>query len=426
MTSTLRWKPARTVGEPPVNPTPEGARPTQLAASLAGDSGGDRPQPTSAGSEIPLRALELIGRSPRSLVRTVGAGIDLLTFTGPAYLLRRRREQAALQALGGELKRTLYRRVWAEAATELGADLHELPGDLTELRKDGASVRVQWDQVMLDDAATIELALDKTAVEELLAGASLPVPDSVALTYTELARAERLLDDGGGPLVVKPTSGTGGGDGVTAGIERRADLLRASLRASRSDPRLIVQRQLAGDMHRILLLDGELVDVIRSRPPRVTGDGRSSIADLIAADNQRRLNGAGVEGLKLLLVDLDCAITLARQGMSLSTRPGRGETVQVKQATNQNAPRDNESIGTAISDDLARQARAAAGIVGLRLAGVDVVTPDASKPMADTGGAIIEVNGNPGLHHHYLVSHPEQATKVTVPILRTLLGEAWG
>jgi cyanophycin synthetase len=60
----------------------------------------------------------------------------------------------------------------------------------------------------------------------------------------------------------------------------------------------------------------------------------------------------------------------------------------------------------------------AVAATGLRLAGVDVVTPDVTAPLAQSGGVVLEVNGNPALHQHYQVADPESATRVCVPVLR--------
>jgi D-alanine-D-alanine ligase-like ATP-grasp enzyme len=58
----------------------------------------------------------------------------------------------------------------------------------------------------------------------------------------------------------------------------------------------------------------------------------------------------------------------------------------------------------------------------VRLAGVDLITTDLTASLHATGGVIIEVNGGPGLHHHYHVADRAGATRVAIPILRRLLG----
>ena len=70
---------------------------------------------------------------------------------------------------------------------------------------------------------------------------------------------------------------------------------------------------------------------------------------------------------------------------------------------------------------LVEACRRAAAAVGLRLAGVDVITPDASQPLESAGGVVAEVNGTPGIHHHYHVADTAKATPVAVPILERVL-----
>ncbi len=84
---------------------------------------------------------------------------------------------------------------------------------------------------------------------------------------------------------------------------------------------------------------------------------------------------------------------------------------------------DNETVREALAPELVADARTAAAAVGLRLAGVDVITPDASQPLREAGGVITDVNGTPGIHRHYLVADADGATRVAVPILDTLLRE---
>ena len=171
----------------------------------------------------------------------------------------------------------------------------------------------------------------------------------------------------------------------------------------------------------MLYLDGQLIDVVRRSSPRVVGDGRSTIAKLIAAENRRRIRARGSAGLTLLRIDLDCLFTLARTGLSLSSVPSSAAAVVVKTVTNQNAPCDNETVLELISEDVIAAGAAAVRAVGLRLAGVDLITTDPRRSLAETDGVIIEVNGNPGLHHHYHVAQPAMATHVAVPVLRAVL-----
>ena len=184
---------------------------------------------------------------------------------------------------------------------------------------------------------------------------------------------------------------------------------------------MLVEEQVRGEVYRLLFLEGELLDVLLRFPPRVPGDGRSTLAQLIEAENVRRLEARGHAGLHLLTMDLDAVLTLERAGLTLASVPAEGELVQLKVVTNQNRVEDNETVREGVSDELVEQCRRAAALVGVRVAGVDIVTPDISRPLSNGHGAIVEVNGTPGLHYHYQVADTERATRVAVPVLERLL-----
>jgi cyanophycin synthetase len=274
--------------------------------------------------------------------------------------------------------------------------------------------------VALDDPDTHRVALDKALVHQMLVDQALPVPAYAEFDISDTGTPLDFLRRSGTPCVIKPASGTSGGKGVAGGVMSPLELARARLSAARYGRRLLIERQVPGEMHRLLFLDGELLDVVRRRRPTVVGDGRSTIAELIARENRRRIDEAQRSGL--IRIDLDCVFTLASQGLELESVPGESQTVIVKTASSENRVEDNETIRE-ISSELTNEAAAAVRAVGLRLGGVDAVTPDTSRSLADAGGAIIEINGTPGLDYHYDVAEPARATRVAVPILQTLLDQ---
>jgi cyanophycin synthetase len=156
-------------------------------------------------------------------------------------------------------------------------------------------------------------------------------------------------------------------------------------------------------------------------PPRLEGDGRATVQELLEAENARRLEAAGAAGLSLLDVGLDTVFTLERQGLRLDSIVPAGTVVAVQTVTNDNRIEDTETIIEPLDPELVAAARRAATAVGLRLAGVDVITPDASQPLERAGGVVAEVNGTPGIHHHYHVADAAKATPVAVPILERVL-----
>jgi len=357
---------------------------------------------------------------PWRSARNLGAGLDLLRRSGPLYGWIRWRDERAWARPGGHATR-VYEAIWRDAAGALGAEVLSLGDGYFEVRRGDRWTRTWMHWVMLDDIVTVRLALDKTMVGAMLAGEGLPTPEQREFGFRDLAPAREFLGVGTTPCVVKPASGTSGGEGVTSGVRSFAELQRAALRASRGDTRLLIERQAPGDAYRLLFLDGELLDVVRRRPPSVVGDGASTVAGLIAAENHRRTAAGGRLGLRLLKVDLDCALALERAGLRLSSVPEAGRTVVLKGVVSQNAAEQNETVTEAPAGELVAEATAGVRRAGLRLAGVDLHTPDLGRSLRDAGGAIIEINGTPGLHYHYQVADEANASRVAVPILEGAL-----
>jgi cyanophycin synthetase len=366
-----------------------------------------------------IGALGSAGRPGREL----GVRLDILRSTGVRYARQRRREEALLTALASDPRKSAYRVIWQRAADEVGAELTVIHGDFLELRAGERRARVWRHWVPLDDAVTLRFALDKTAVHEVLSRAGLPLPEHEEWDASKLNGAAEFLERSPTPCVVKPTGGASG-SGATTGVRTRDQLLRARLRAARLSRRLLIERQAEGDMYRLLFMDGELLDTVRRRPPRVTGDGRATIRELIAAENAGRLDPDHPVSMPILRVDLDCLFTLEAAGLSLESVLPTDATIPVKTVTSQNSIEDNETVREPIAPDLVAEAREAAAQVGVRLAGVDLITPDLSRCLKESGGVIIEVNGTPGLHYHYQVADEANATPVAVPILRRLLEES--
>ena len=368
-----------------------------------------------------ISALDSAGRPGREL----GVRLDLLRSTGIRYAMQRRREEARVADSATDARSSAYGMIWQQAAEELGAELSVLHGEFLEIVRDGASTRVWRHWVPLDDAVTLRLALDKLVVHDVLSRAGLPVPEHHAFDAGGFARARAFLERSGGPCVVKPIN-SASGSGTTTGVRMPEQLLRARLRAARISRELLIERQVEGDMYRLLFLDGDLLDAVQRRPPRVTGNGRASIRELIAAENERRLDPARRRSMPILRVDLDCVFALEAAGLKLGSVLAEGQTVAVKTVTSQNRIEDNETIREPLASEIVADARLAAERVGLRLAGVDLVTRDLRRPLSQSGGAIIEVNGTPGLHYHYQVADGANATRVAVPILMKLLEEPRG
>ncbi|HYF44759.1 MAG TPA: hypothetical protein VD926_01025, partial [Acidimicrobiales bacterium] len=351
----------------------------------------------------------LYRRLSRSSARTrqLWQRIDLTQELGVRLAFAHRADKVASRRWAPAARLALYREIWGDAADEIGAAHEHLGDGYVRFTLGEARSTVWFHNTQLDDPVTLRLALDKVMVHGLLRDAGIPVPEHRQFTPGDPEPGLELLRQAGGAFVVKPASGTSGGTGVTCAVDSERDFHRAGLHAARLGERLLIERHLVGEEFRFLFLDGELLDVIRRRAPHVTGDGTSTVAELVSAENHRREAGGGHDGISVLELDLDSVLTLDQAGLAVDSVVPAGTAVAVKSAANSNAPADNDTVDLVeIDETVVDQARAAASILGLRFAGVDLITPDVSRPFAEVGGAIVEVNGTPGLSYHYLVSDP--------------------
>jgi glutathione synthase/RimK-type ligase-like ATP-grasp enzyme len=315
-----------------------------------------------------------------------------------------------------------YEDVWREAAGELGATFEELGGGVFKVSCNGASTRVLNNCTTLDDPVTLHVALDKPLVSKILRSHGLPTPDSVEFTLDSLNQAYEFLARYG-VCVVKPADGTAGGDGVTTRIVTRRQLFKAAVRATGyGSTRLLAEEQAEGDTTRLLYLDGQLLDAVKRNPPSVLGDGKSSVSQLVRGLNQKRVDAGYQLAQATLQYDLEMKLTLARQKLSWRSVPAEGRRVVLKEVTNDNMADENESVAEQVSEGIIAAGRRAAEVIGARLVGIDIMTPDIRSGLEEAGGKILEVNTTPGLHLHYFTRGG--ACRVAVPILKTCLEHA--
>jgi cyanophycin synthetase len=370
------------------------------------------------------------GRVTSALARLGGLGkpgallgleLDLARALGPAAALRRLR--AGGGSLPASVRDEIYDRVWRSAAAAVGAEVQARPGGFLEIRRGEQGTRVRGSLLPLDDPVTLELAGDKPLVHTVLAEAGLPVPEHVVIGAGDDAAAVEFIERAA-PCVVKPAFGSGRGAGITGFVSSADEFQRARLRALRYDAqRLLVERQALGDEYRVLVLRGEALGVVRREPPHVVGDGRSTVRELVAAENARRAEAAGAAGVWAIDVDLDMLFALRRQGLDLSAVADAGRRVRVHAGSSQGSEREAHvvAVGDASVRGIVDAGRRAAAAIGSEFASVEIITPDAGADLGAAGGVILEINTTPGIAQHYLVSDHAHIEPVAELILERLL-----
>lgn len=319
-------------------------------------------------------------------------------------------------------RRAFYEQAWRDAAGELGCTITRLAPDIFQVERGGHGVRVCMNYSPLDDSVTLRLAGHKPAVYRLLAADGVPVPRHIVVDRSGYAAASAFQRAARGPVVVKPAYGTGAGAGVTTSIGSARRLFDAMAWSLVFCPEIVVEEQIAGANYRLLYLDGELVDCIERKPPKVTGDGKASIRQLVRRENELRVHSGLSMAQTLLPIDMDMRNSLAIQGRTLGTVPAEAEVVFVKTVINSNRAEENESVSVQPNESTVSMGRRAVNRLGVRLAGVDIITPDIGTDIVSAGGAMVDVNTTPG--HYYHCMQKGRSFSPARAILRAALGES--
>ncbi len=283
------------------------------------------------------------------------------------------------------------------AATERGIPHIRLnDGNLVQLGYGASQRRIWTAETDLTSAIAEGIAQDKDLTKSLLATCGVPVPEGAIVSSAE--EAWEAAEEIGLPVVVKPSDGNHG-RGVSLDLNTREEVQAAFVLAEPHGSEVMVERYVRGHEFRLLVVGGRVVAAARGEVACVMGDGRSTVAQLVDAQlNTDPRRGAGEDfPLSTINTETDGAIVLdlQRQGLSPQAVPADGREVLIQR---------NGNVAIDCTDEVHPEVdyivSLAARVVGLDIAGIDVVAQDISRPLHAQGGAIVEVNAGPGLLMH--------------------------
>lgn len=259
----------------------------------------------------------------------------------------------------------------------------------------GANQRRIWTAETNRTSAIAEgVSRDKDLTKRLLEDCGVPVPEGRLVDSAQ--DAWDAAQSVGLPVVVKPCDGNHG-RGVFTNLVTQAEVETAYGIAVDEGSGVMVERFVEGDEHRLLVVGGRMVAAARGDVASVVGDGASTVRELVESQiNSDPRRGRDEESpLNPIRLDSAARLELARQGLDGDSVPAAGRTVLIQR--NGNVSID---VTAAVHPSIARTVALAARVVGLDIAGVDLVARDISAPLAGQRGAVVEVNAGPGLLMH--------------------------
>ena len=188
---------------------------------------------------------------------------------------------------------------------------------------------------------------------------------------------------------------------MTTNISGEADLREAFARAKEISDKVIVEKSYTGNDYRMLVVDGRLVAAAMREPAAVTGDGEHTIEELIAIENRNPRRGYGHEKVMTRLSTSSVTENLLeRAGYAPETVLPEGDVFRLELTANLSSGGSAVDVTDTIHKANRFMAERIATIIGLDIAGIDVIAPTLDQPVKKIGGAVIEVNAAPGLRMH--------------------------
>jgi cyanophycin synthetase len=328
-------------------------------------------------------------------------------------------ELEALQALADE-----YRLGPSTAAIVAAARKRTIPvmrltatSSLVQLGYGVYQKRIQASETSHTSEIAVAMCQDKALTNQMLRTVGVPVPEGQVVASAE--EAWKAAQDAGLPVVVKPADGNQG-KGVSVNLSKMEEVSAAYAIARGFARDVLVERYVTGDDYRLLVINGALVAAARRDPAMIVGDGVRTVRQLVEIANQdtRRRPGHS-SSLSRIVLDEAVDLVLSQQGLTTESIPNAGQAVKLRTNANLSTGGTATDVTDEVHPSNARIAELAAEILGLDIAGIDILCRDIGRPLGEQGGAIVEVNAAPGLRMHL---HPAQglARDVGTPIVEML------
>jgi cyanophycin synthetase len=305
-----------------------------------------------------------------------------------------------------------------EEARRRGIPVRRLnSGSLVQLGLGRNLRRIQATMTDYTSAIGVEIAQDKEDTKRVLSNIGLPVPrGDTARTTTEAAA---IAEEIGFPVILKPVDASHG-RGISGRLDSVEAVRQAWTAAREVSRRVVIEHYYGGRDHRVLVVNGKVVACAERVPAHVVGDGQHTVRELIDEANRDPRRGIGhTKILTRIPSDEGTATFLARSGRSLDTVPAPDEIVMLRGTANLSTGGTSIDRTDEMHPDNVTACEMAAAIVGLDIAGIDVLTPDISVPFRENDAVIVEVNAAPGIRMH---THPTEGTprNVGAPVLDML------
>jgi D-alanine-D-alanine ligase-like ATP-grasp enzyme len=297
--------------------------------------------------------------------------------------------------------------------------------------KNGNRVLFRGTNLNINPLGSAEIAKDKGFAYFFLKHYGYQVPEGQTFfsdKLNERIEPKRTIDDGlsyskklGFPVIVKPNNLSQGT--LVTKVYNKKEYYSTARKILQRSPVMLVQRCYSGRDYRIVVLDDDVISAYERIPLSVTGDGASTIEDLLVA-KQAEFDGTGRD-TEIDISDFRIKRKLKRQRLSLTSIPASGEVIRLLDNANLSSGGDADDVTEEIHADYYQLAVTVTKDMGLRMCGVDIMTNDIRQPMQSY--VLLEINSAPGLDNYASIGTKQKANvdELYLKVLRALERKPW-
>ncbi len=241
---------------------------------------------------------------------------------------------------------------------------------------------------------------DKWTLKEFFKKHDIPVAYGASVASHK--HLNQIFNHGRPPFITKPRLGSRGRH-TTTFLNTKEDLKNGFDIAKKLGCFVIVEEHLHGSVYRGTYVNGEVVGILRGDPPRVKGDGASTIEELISIKNK-----AKHPEVKDVLITPRLEEFIARQGLNLKSVIEKDRVIDL-----------SEKIGISYGGFAAEEItkthpktleyiKRAGDLLAAPVVGFDFIIPNIEEDPDNQRWGIIEANSLPfiNLHHFPLEGEP--------------------
>lgn len=286
----------------------------------------------------------------------------------------------------------VYAQILIDEARRRGIDVEivDEKSNLYRLHHGGQSILCRESLTEKTCAMAMTICDDKALTHRTLRKAGIRVPKQEL--YTNIAQANSLMKEWGS-LVVKPASGEQG-QGITVDVRIKEELRQAVNTALEHSNHILLEEFVQGRDLRVIVIDHAFVAAIERKPAYITGNGTSTIRELIAAKNETLAKQTG--GESQIPINQETERVIRHHHMGWEDILPKNQELQVCKTANYHTGGTITDVTESVSPFLRSEAEKASRTLNIPVVGLDYLVPDFSGD----DYVIIEANERPGLANH--------------------------